>query len=322
MPSDKYIIKKAGEVLKIEAGAVNGLKKSMNADFLRAVRLILNCAGRVIVTGIGKSGIMARKIAATLASTGTPAIFLHSTEGLHGDLGAVTKRDVVIALSQSGESREVLEILPAIKKIGAKLIVFTGDKNSSLAEKSDLCLDVSVKKEACPLNLAPTASCMAQLAMGDALAIALLIKRGFKEEDYALLHPGGSLGRKLKTVEDVMRRGADIPRVGEKMNMEKVIFEMTSKKMGCTCVVNGAGKLTGIITDQNLRNHLQRDRNIMKKRAAEIMTRHPKTIAKEALVDEAITMTGERSISTLLIVDKAQKPLGIVHLHDLLKLDR
>ncbi len=319
MLSAKYLLKKAREVLKIEAEAVTGLSKSLNADFIRAVDLIIKCRGRIIVTGIGKSGIIARKIAATLASTGTPSVFLHSTEGLHGDLGAVTKWDVVIALSQSGESKEVLEILPVIKKIGAKLIVFTGGINSSLAKNSELCLDVSIKKEACPLNLAPTASCVAQMAMGDALAVALLLRRGFKSEDYALLHPGGSLGRKLKTVEDVMRRGREIPVVSENMSMGKVILEMTSKKMGCTCVVNAAGRLTGIITDQNLRNQLQKDRNIMKRKAVDIMTKNPKTIAKEALVDTAVSMTQEKSISTLLIADKAGKPLGIVHLHDLLK---
>ena len=322
MLSNKYILRKAKEVLKIEAEAVAGIKKGINEDFIKAVDLMLKCRGRVVITGIGKSGIMARKIAATLASTGTPAVFLHSAEGLHGDLGTVTKRDVVIALSQSGESKEVLEILPAIKRIGAKLIVFTGEKRSSLAKNSDICLDVSVKKEACPMNLAPTASCMAQLAMGDALAVALLLKRGFKEEDYALLHPGGSLGHKLKTVKEVMRRGADIPLVDEKMNMEEVIFEMTSKKMGCTCVVNGKGKLTGIITDQNLRNHLQADRDIMKRKAKEIMTKDPKTILGEALVDEAVDMTEKKSISTLLVVGKTGKPVGILHLHDLLKLGR
>jgi len=322
MADNKYLVKKAKEVLNIESKAVAALARSIDKNFIKAVDLLYRCRGRVIVTGIGKSGIIARKIAATMASTGTPALFLHSAEGLHGDLGTVLTADVVIALSQSGESKELLEILPAIKKIGAKLIAVTGDLKSELAANSDICLDVGVKEEACPLGLAPTASSMAQLAMGDALAVVLLIKRGFNRKDYALLHPGGSLGLRLKKVEDIMRKGSEVPVVYESVNMEKVIYEMTSKKMGCTTVVDKSGRLTGIITDQNLRTHLTMDKNIMKKKARDIMTRDPKTIAKGALVEEAVRMTEVRSVTTLPVTGKDKKPVGIIHLHDLLKLGR
>ena len=322
MAGNKFLIKKAKEVLSIESKAVAALTRSIDKKFIKAVELLYKCRGRVIVTGIGKSGIIARKISATMASTGTPAIFLHPTEGLHGDLGTVLSSDVVIALSHSGESKELLEILPAIKKIGSKLIALSGDKASTLADHSDIFLDVGVKEEACPLGMAPTASSMAQLAMGDALAIALLLKRGFNKNDYALLHPGGSLGQKLKKVEDIMRKGAEVPLVAENVNMEKVIFEMTSKKMGCTCVVNNKGRLSGIITDQNLRTHLSKDRNIMQKKARDIMTKNPRTIGRDAMVGEAVRITEEKSISTLLVIGKGNKPVGIIHLHDLLKLSR
>ncbi|OGF45435.1 MAG: D-arabinose 5-phosphate isomerase [Candidatus Firestonebacteria bacterium RIFOXYA2_FULL_40_8] len=322
MVSNIYLLKKAKEVLSIESKAVAALKRSIDKNFIKAVNLLYKCRGRVIVTGIGKSGIIARKISATMASTGTPALFLHPTEGLHGDLGAVLKSDVVIALSQSGESKELLEILPAIKKIGSKLIAVTGDMDSELAKSSDIRLDVGVKEEACPLGMAPTASSMAQLAMGDALAVVLLLKRGFNKQDYALLHPGGSLGRKLKKVEDIMRKGKELPVVSENVSMEKVIFEMTSKKMGCTCVVGKNGRLTGIITDQNLRTHLSTDKNIMQKRARDIMTGNPRTISKDALVDEAVRMTETKSVTTLLVEGTNKRPVGIIHLHDLLKLSR
>lgn len=322
MADNKYLINKAKEVLAVESKAVAALTKSINNEFIKAVNLLYKCKSRVIVTGIGKSGIIARKIAATLASTGTPALFLHPTEGQHGDLGAVVSSDIVIAISQSGETREVLDILPAVKRIGAKLIALTGNKNSTLAKNGDITLDVSIKEEACPLGLAPTASSMAQLAMGDALAVTLLIKRGFKEQDYALLHPGGSLGKKYKKIEDIMRKGREVPIVTVNVSMKKVIYEMTSKKMGCTCVVTSSGELTGIITDQNLRTGLTLDKDIMSRKAGDIMTKNPKTIAREAFVEEAIRITEENSISTLLVTGKDHKPVGIIHLHDLLKLNK
>lgn len=322
MVSNKEILKQAKRVLEIEADAVRDLIKRLDSDFLKAVNLLYFCKGRVIVTGIGKSGIIARKISATMASTGTPALYLHPAEGVHGDLGTVLNNDIVIVVSNSGETKEILEMLPTIKRIGAKLIALTGEKDSTLAKNSDVILDVSVKKEACPLGLAPTASTTAELAMGDALAIALLLKRGFKEEDYALLHPAGDLGRKLLHIEDIMRKGKDIPVVNEDYPMKEVIMEMTSKKMGCTSVVNKRGVLTGIITDQDLRTHLNLTKNILNKKAKDIMTENPKTISKNALVSEAIRVTEEKSISTILIADKMKKPIGIVHLHDLLRLSK
>jgi arabinose-5-phosphate isomerase len=322
MVTNKEILKQARRVLEIEAKAVKDLVNKLDSNFLKAVNLLYYCKGRVILTGIGKSGIIARKISATMASTGTPALYLHPAEGVHGDLGTVLSDDILIVVSNSGETKEVLEILPTIKRIGVKLIALTGKKDSTLAKSSDVVLDVGVKKEACPLGLAPTASTTAELAMGDALAIALLLKRGFKEKDYALLHPAGDLGKKLLKVEDIMRKGKDVPIVSEDCPMKEVIMEMTSKKMGCTSVINKKGKLTGIITDQDLRNHLNLTKDILKKKAKNIMTKNPKTISKDALVGEAIRMTEEKSISTILIVDKFKKPIGIVHLHDLLRLSK
>ena len=320
MVNDARLIREAKRVLRIESETVKALASSINGDFVKAVNLLYSCKGRVIVTGMGKAGIIARKAASTFASTGTPALFLHPAEGVHGDLGTVMSRDVVVMISNSGETEEVLEIMPAIKRIGAKLISLTGVPNSTLAKNSDITLKVAVKEEACPLGLVPTASTTAQLAMSDALAVALLVKRGFKEADYAFLHPAGSLGRKLTAVEEIMRKGAEVPAVLESDSMEKAIVEMTGKKTGCTAVLDKAGKLAGIITDQDLRNRLNSDKNILKRRAREVMNPNPKTISKDALVSEAIRMTEEKSISTLLVVGKPRQLLGIVHLHDLLKL--
>ena len=320
MVNDKKIVTEAKKVLKIEADAIKGLLPYVNTDFVKAVHLLITCKGRVIVTGMGKAGLIARKISATLASTGTPALFMHPAEGVHGDLGTVMRNDVVIIVSNSGETEEVLDIMPAIKRIGAKLKAMTGGMNSTLAKNSDITINVGVKEEACPLGLAPTASTTAELAMGDALAVALLIKRGFREEDYAKLHPGGSLGRMLAKVEDIMRKGYEVPAVSESMLMSRVIVEMTVKKMGCTAVLNAKGKLTGIITDQDLRMHLKNEKSFLKKKAKDVMTKNPKTINKDALVGEAVRLTEEKSISTLLVVGKPDELLGIIHLHDLLKL--
>ncbi|MEI7903803.1 MAG: KpsF/GutQ family sugar-phosphate isomerase [Candidatus Firestonebacteria bacterium] len=320
MATDKKILSEAKKVLRIEAEAVKGLLVYVNRDFVKAVKMLYLCKGRVIVTGMGKAGIIARKISATLASTGTPALFMHPAEGVHGDLGTVLRNDVVIIVSNSGETEEVLDIMPAIKRIGARVIALTGGKASTLAKNSDITVCVAVKEEACPLGLAPTASTTAELAMGDALAVALLIKRGFKEKDYALLHPAGSLGRMLARVEDIMRKGEEIPAVRENMLMSSVIVEMTVKKTGCTAVLNSKGKLSGIITDQDLRMHLKNEKSFLKKKARDIMTRNPKTIHKDALVSEAVRLTEEKSISTLLVVDRPGELIGIIHLHDLLKL--
>ncbi|MFH1823649.1 MAG: KpsF/GutQ family sugar-phosphate isomerase [Candidatus Firestonebacteria bacterium] len=322
MITDKEILKQAKKVLEIEADAIKDLISRLGFDFLKAVNLLYSCKGRVIVTGIGKSGIIARKISATMASIGTPALYLHPVEGVHGDLGTVLNNDIVIVVSNSGETKEILEILPTIKRIGTKLIALTGKKDSTLAENSDVVLDVSVKEEACPLGLVPTASTTAELAMGDALSIALLLKRNFREKDYALLHPAGNLGRRLVKIKDIMRMGKDIPVVNEDCSMKGVIMEMTSKKMGCTLVINKKGELTGIITDQDLRTCLNLTKNILNKRAKDIMTKNPKTVNKDALISEAIRITEEKLISTVLIIDKFKKPIGIIHLHDLLRLSK
>lgn len=320
MIKNAEILKQAKKVLDIESRAIKDLLSEIDDEFLKSVNLLYGCCGRVIVTGMGKAGIIARKVASTMASTGTPALFLHPVEGVHGDLGIVLNKDVVIVISNSGETKEILDIIPGIKRIGAKLIALTGNVNSTLAKNSDITINVKVKEEACPLGLSPTASTTAALAMGDALAIALLLKRNFRPEDYALLHPGGSLGKRLLKVEDIMRKGKDVPIVNENVLMKKVILEMTTKKMGCTTVVSNKGKLVGIITDQDLRTHLRLTKNILNKKANDIMTKTPTTISKDALVGEAIRMTEEKSITTLLVVNDLMEPIGIIHLHDLLRL--
>lgn len=320
MNENNNIINQAKETLKIEANAIINLIDRIDKNFVDAVNLLYSCKGRVIVTGMGKSGIIGRKISATLTSTGTPSFFLHPAEGMHGDLGMVVNNDCLIALSNSGETEETTKLLPVIKRIGAKLITLTGELNSTLAKNSDVVIDISIKEEACPLGLAPTASTTAMLATGDALAIALLKKRNFKEKDYALFHPGGSIGKKLLLkVEDIMKTGNDIPIINESYFMKEAIIEMTTKKMGCTIVVDKNGILTGIITDQNLRFTLEKEHNIFKKKVADVMTKNPKTIKKDELVATAIKITEEKSISTLIVIDNDKKPTGIVHLHDLLK---
>lgn len=320
MNENNNIINQAKETLKIEADAIISLIDRIDKNFVDAVNLLYSCKGRVIVTGMGKSGIIGRKISATLTSTGTPSFFLHPAEGMHGDLGMVVNNDCLIAISNSGETEEITKLLPVIKRIGAKLITLTGELNSTLAKNSDVVIDISIKEEACPLGLAPTASTTAMLAMGDALAIALLKKRNFKEEDYALLHPGGSIGRKLLLkVEDIMKTGHNVPIINESYFMKEAIIEMTTKKMGCTIVVDKNGILVGIITDQNLRFTLEKEHDIFKKKVTDVMTKNPKTIKKDELVATAIRITEEKSISTLIVVDNDKKPIGIVHLHDLLK---
>lgn len=320
--NNNNLIEQAKEVLDIESRAISRLRNLLDENFVKCVELLFSCRGRVIVTGIGKSGLIARKIAATLASTGTPAIFLHTAEGIHGDLGVVVKNDVVLAVSNSGETKELLEILPIIKRIGAHLVALTGNVNSGLAQNSDIVIYAGVEEEACPLGLAPTASTTAMVAMGDAIAIALLNKRDFKPNDFALLHPGGNIGRKmLLKVEDIMKRDTDVPVVSEEASMKEAIIEMTSKKMGCTSVVNKKGVLVGIVTDQDIRWALERgEDNFFKQKVKSIMTKNPKTISGAELVAKAILVTEEKGISTLLITDKNQKPVGIVHLHDLLKI--
>ena len=315
------ILRRAKEVLKIEARGIDALGARLDDSFLRAVELLYDCRGKVVITGMGKSGIISRKIAATLASTGTPSFFLHAGEGIHGDLGMVMRGDVIVAVSNSGETEEILKLLPHIKFNGLKLIVMTGKLDSTLAKAGDVVLDVGVSEEACPLGLAPTASTTAALAMGDALAVVLLEKKEFREQDFALRHPGGILGRKLiLKVKDLMKMGDEIPLVREETSMKEALFEITSKRLGVTGVVNGEGRLVGVITDGDLRRGLEKKGDIFGLKAAELMTRRPKAIAAEMLAAEAVAVMEQFPITSLFILDQqSKKPIGVIHLHDIIK---
>ncbi len=318
------MIKQAKRVLKIEAEAVAALIDRLDKNFEQAVEIILACEGRVVVTGMGKSGLIGKKIAATLASTGTPALFLHPAEGIHGDLGMVTRGDAVIALSNSGETEELARMLPSLKRLGIKIIALTGNPESTLAKNSDVIIDVGVKEEACPLGLAPTASTTAALAMGDALAVALLDTRGFKEEDFACFHPGGALGKKLLLrVRDLMHTGDAVPVVSATTVIKDAIYEISSKKMGITAVVSDEGKLIGVISDGDLRRWMEKTEktgeNLLGKKAGEIMTSNPKIANKDSLAAEAVAIMERNSITCLIVADAASKPEGVIHLHDLLK---
>ncbi|MGH7377553.1 MAG: KpsF/GutQ family sugar-phosphate isomerase, partial [Candidatus Methylomirabilales bacterium] len=278
------------------------------------------CRGRVVLTGMGKSGYIAQKIAATFSSTGTPALFLHPAEGVHGDLGMIVRGDVVVAISKSGETEELVSILPHIRRFGVPLVSLVGNPQSTLARESDVALDVSVKEEACPLNPAPTASTTAALAMGDALAVALLEQRGFREEDFALLHPGGSLGRRLLLrVRDLMHTGKALPLVREEATMREAILEISGKRLGMTAVVDAAGLLTGIVTDGDLRRALQKLPDLLTRRVADCMTHNPKTISRDELAARAVQVMEHYSITSLLVVGEEGRPEGVLHLHDLLK---
>lgn len=324
---------RARRVLEVEAEAVLALAERLDAAFERAVSILGDTPGKVVVTGLGKSGIIARKIAATLASTGTPAFFLHAGEGVHGDLGMVVKGDSVLTVSNSGETREILGMLPLFKRLGMPLVALTGERHSTLARSADVTLDVSVREEACPLALAPTASTTAALAMGDALAIVLMERRGFREQDFAYLHPAGSLGRKLMRVADLMRRGGEMPLVAKTSRLGEAIAEMTAKRLGITGVVDGRGVLVGVLTDGDLRRALEQRGAVLEVPVAELMTRDPKTIREHglgaekgavtigeaALGAEAVAVMERHSITALFIVDREGRPSGIIHLHDLLK---
>jgi arabinose-5-phosphate isomerase len=310
----------AREVLEIEAAAVAALASRLDERFVAAVRLVLECRGRVVVTGIGKSGHIGRKIASTMASTGTPAFFVHPGEASHGDLGMITHDDVVIALSYSGESDELLTVLPLVKRMGARLIALTGKHDSTLAALADVVLDVRVEKEACPLNLAPTASTTAALALGDALAVAALDARGFGHEDFARSHPGGMLGRRLLThVRDVMRTGTDIPAVSERATLAEAVIEISKKRMGMTAVVDDAERLVGIFTDGDLRRSLERGGDIRATPIAAVMTRGPRTIRPEALAAEAVELMEARKSTQLPVVDAAGTLVGALNIHDLFR---
>lgn len=305
------------EVLRSEANAILGLVDRIDANFEKAVELLASCKGRVVLTGMGKSGIICRKIAATFSSTGQPALFLHPAEAIHGDLGMVVPGDVVVSISNSGETAELLRLLEMLKRLGIPLIALTGRSQSTLARYSDVVLDVSVTQEACPLNLVPTASTTAALAMGDALAMCLMVQRGFKEEDFARLHPGGKLGMKLLKVSELMRTGEAVPVVGIKTPMKDVIYEMSRKGIGVTSVVDESGRIVGIISDGDLRRHLEQDDQLLKLNAEDVMTRNPIAIDGEDLATKALNIMEQKRITSLLILDQEKKIQGIIHLHDL-----
>jgi len=307
----------AREVLQSEANAILGLVERIDSNFEKAVELLSGCKGRVVLTGMGKSGIICRKIAATFSSTGQPALFLHPAEAIHGDLGMVVPGDVVVSISNSGETSELLRLLEMLKRLGIPLIALTGGNQSTLARYSDVVLDVSVAQEACPLNLAPTASTTAALAMGDALAMCLMVQRGFKEEDFARLHPGGKIGKKLMKVSELMRTGGAVPVVRSKTPMKDVIYEMSRKGIGVTTVIDDGDRVVGIISDGDLRRHLEQDDQLLQRKAEDVMTRNPKTIEAEDLATEALNLMEEKKITSLLILDKERKIQGIIHLHDL-----
>jgi len=307
-------------VIELEAEALSALVPRLNADFARACRLILDSPGRVVVTGMGKSGHIGGKIAATLASTGTPAFFVHPGEAQHGDLGMIQPQDVVIAISNSGETGEILTILPIIKRMGAKLIALTGNPKSSLAQQADAHLDAGVAKEACPLNLAPTSSTTAALAVGDALAVALLKTRNFTPEDFARSHPGGKLGRRLLLyVRDVMHSGDRIPLVPESASLREALLEMTGKGLGMTGVLDATGKLAGIYTDGDLRRTLNKGADVYNAKISDVMTRNPKTCRADQLAAEIVQFMEQSNINGLMVVDADQRVQGALNMHDLLR---
>lgn len=316
------VLDEARRVIRVEALALSAMAERIDGSFEQAIDLILGNPGRVIVSGMGKSGQVGQKIASTMASTGTPAFFLHPAEGIHGDLGMIMKGDVVIAISNSGETEEILRILPSIKRLGAHLIAMSGNPQSNLARSGDVFLDVSVAEEACPLGLAPTASTTATLAMGDALAVALLVKRGFKAEDFAIFHPGGALGKKLiLRVEDLMHRGEGIPLVHEDTVMKEALFEITAKGLGVTGVCDADGALKGVITDGDLRRSLEKGLDFLNQRAVEIMKHGPLRIKRSELAAAALQIMESRAVTSLFVFenDQTPAPCGIVHIHDILK---
>ena len=306
----------ARKVLQTEAAAILALVDRLDDRFDRAIRILLDCRGRVIVTGMGKSGIICRKIAATLSSTGTPAFFLHPAEAIHGDLGVIQADDVVVALSNSGETEEIVRLLETIKRLGARLITITGNCASTLAEASDVALDCHVSEEACPMNLVPTASTTAALALGDALAMTLLVAKGFREEDFASLHPAGRLGKRLMRAGQLMHAGDKAPIVTTTTPMQEVVHEMSRKGLGMTCVVDN-GRLAGIITDGDLRRHMSASVNLLDRTAGDVMTRNPVTIDRATLAAEVLNILEQRTITSIVVVDRNQQVEGVVHLHDL-----
>jgi arabinose-5-phosphate isomerase len=315
------LVKRASRVLSIEAEGIAGVREKIDEQFSRAVDILLQAPGKVVLTGVGKSGLIGRKIAATFASTGTPAFFLHPVEGVHGDIGMVRKGDVVIALSNSGETDEIVRLLPAFKRLGLSLIALTGNADSTLGRYADVTLDAGVREEACPLGLAPTASTTAALALGDALAVVLFEEKGFSVDDFAMLHPGGELGHRLQKVEDIMHRGEEIPLVSQETPLKDALFTISSKRLGVTGVLNGSGVLVGVITDGDVRRAMARGVDLYTTKAGEIMTPGPKRLVSSELAASALRKMEEFSITSLFVFDGTDPGtlVGIVHIHDLLK---
>lgn len=313
-------IERAKEVLKVEAEAIRDLIERINGDFQRATEILYACKGRIVVTGMGKAGIIAQKISATLSSIGCPSLWLHPAEAIHGDMGRVVKEDVVLALSNSGETEELIRLLPAIKEIGTQLISLTGNTASTLARNSDITLDVGVQAEACPLGLVPTASTTAMLAMGDALAIVVLEKKGLKKEEFAFYHPGGNLGKRLLLkVKDIMRKGAQSPVVSKDVLVKDVLLAVTSARAGCACVVDEQGTLIGIFTDGDLRRHLEHNNNLVMRRIKDVMTANPIVIGEEKLAAEALGILRSKNIDEVPVVDDQKRPVGLLDVQDLIK---
>ena len=314
------MLKRAKEVLNIEALSITQMARRLDGQFVDAVELIARCQGRVIVCGMGKTGIVGRKIAATLSSTGTPSIFLHSAEAVHGDLGQVTNKDVVIAISQSGETEETVRLLPLVKKLGARIIAMTGNPKSTLARHADLILNIAVAKEGCPLGLAPMASTTAAISLGDALAACLIDRKKFKKEDFAIYHPGGSLGRRLLLkVEDIMRTEGSFARVTAITKVKDALLTITKARSGCACVVDSKQKLLGIFTDGDLRRHLESDPAVLSRRISEVMTKNPASITRDKLAAVAFDLLKTKKIDELPVVDNKGRVVGLLDVQDLLK---
>ncbi|MBI4811814.1 MAG: KpsF/GutQ family sugar-phosphate isomerase [Ignavibacteriales bacterium] len=320
MKDKNTIIEKGKNVIRIEADAVAALEERIDDNFAKAVEMICASKGRLVIAGMGKSGIVGRKIVATLNSTGTPAMFLHPSDAVHGDFGMVRKEDVVVCISKSGDTPELNQLLPLFKRIGVPLISMVGNTNSKLAQESDIVLDISVKEEACPYDLAPTSSTTAAIVMGDALAMALIDKRNFTIEDFAFYHPGGMLGKRLLLkIEEMMVSGNAVPKVNQSVPIRDAILEMTSKRLGATCVIDDGGKLVGIITDGDLRRLLQKTTDLTHLTAEMMMTRHPKTILKDLLAAVALQEMEAHKITQLVVVDDDHHPIGMIHLHELVE---
>ncbi|MEO0150400.1 MAG: KpsF/GutQ family sugar-phosphate isomerase [candidate division WOR-3 bacterium] len=317
--NEEKILEIARRTIDIEIESLFELKKSLNSSFVKAIEILANCKGKVVLIGIGKSGIIARKISSTLSSTGTPSIFLHPAEAIHGDLGMIDKNDVAVIISNSGETEEIINIIPYLKFLNIPIICITGNKNSTLAQKSDVIIDIKIIREACPLNLAPTSSTTATLVLGDAIAITLMELKGFTKEQFAKLHPGGLIGKRLKRVYEIMHTGNKVPIVYEDMSIKDAIIEITSKGFGAVAVLDRNGNLVGIITDGDLRRYIEKGNDLNNGTVISAMTRNPKTIKYNETVGDALNLMEKYKITVLLVLDEQNKLIGIIHLHDILR---